>query len=400
MHRRMGKCAVTHSPAQLLYTPVNARWYFKRCNTLQLTATHCNTQLHTATHCDTLQQIRSPTPLLYTPVNVLWHFKRCNTLQHTASHCNTLQHNATHCNTLQHVATHCNILQHTCSPTSLLHTPVNALWQFQRCNTLQHTATHCDTLQHTRSPTPLLYMPVTALWHFRRCNTLQHTASQCDKLPHTATHCNTLRHTATHLLADTAALHASERPVAFQKVRREVPMCVSRPIHMCDPLPYSFTRATCHPYSSTFVTWFPYVWHYSFGTCDTTFWNVSALQHPWQCFWNFRRCVVIHSCVWHDSSMWVSWFIPMCDLTSFLWRHPLVCVTRRLYMCDTTFAYVWHDVCICVTRRLHMCHQPFNTSDGAFDISEGASWRVHVSVMMHHGVPWRCIEECYGVTMV
>jgi len=88
-----------------------------------------------------------------------------------------------------------------------------------------------------------------------------------------------------------------------------------------------------------------------------------------------------------DSSMCVSWF-----------THPSISVTL-LHIYDITRWYVCRDVFICimtfsnVSWRFHMYHQPFNTRAGAFDISEGASWSIHVCDVPHPYV-WHDSSMC------
>ena len=51
-------------------------------------------------------------------------------------------------------------------------------------------------------------------------------------------------------------------------------------------------------------------------------------------------CDMTHLCVWHASSIRVSWLI---------------------HMCDMTHSYVWHDSFICATWLIHMCRRSRST---------------------------------------
>ena len=77
-------------------------------------------------------------------------------------------------------------------------------------------------------------------------------------------------------------------------------------------------------------------------------------------------CDMLHSYVWHDPSIWVTWLIHMCDMThscawhdsfmcdmtlSHVWHDPSICVTWLIHMCDTPCLHVWHNRFLCVTRR-------------------------------------------------
>jgi len=68
-----------------------------------------------------------------------------------------------------------------------------------------------------------------------------------------------------------------------------------------------------------------------------------------------------HSCVWHDSSICVTWLIHMCDMT-----HSYECQDSSI--CDTTqfpggrekkrhqcYWYMWHDSFIWVPWLINMC---------------------------------------------
>jgi len=65
---------------------------------------------------------------------------------------------------------------------------------------------------------------------------------------------------------------------------------------------------------------------------------------------------MVHSYVWHDAFICVTWLIRVYDMThSYAWHDSLICVTRLVDMCDMTHSYVWHDSFVCVTWLMHMC---------------------------------------------
>ena len=57
--------------------------------------------------------------------------------------------------------------------------------------------------------------------------------------------------------------------------------------------------------------------------------------------WFIHMCDMTHAYVRHDSFIRVTWLIHMCDMT-----HS--CVTWLIHMCDMTHSYVWYDSFICV----------------------------------------------------
>ena len=65
-------------------------------------------------------------------------------------------------------------------------------------------------------------------------------------------------------------------------------------------------------------------------------------------------------CVWHDSSICVTWLIYMCDMTQQPppFRAPDYTVIRVTWLINTydmTDSYVWHDSLICAAWLMHMC---------------------------------------------
>ena len=63
-----------------------------------------------------------------------------------------------------------------------------------------------------------------------------------------------------------------------------------------------------------------------------------------------------HSYVWHDSFIYATWLIHICDKThSYVWHDSLIYAIWLIHMCDMTHSYMRHDSFICVTRFIHMC---------------------------------------------
>jgi len=66
-------------------------------------------------------------------------------------------------------------------------------------------------------------------------------------------------------------------------------------------------------------------------------------------------CDMIHSCVWHDQFMCVTWPLHVCDMTpSCVWHDPFMCVTWPIHVCDMTHSCAWHDPFMCVTWPIHV----------------------------------------------
>jgi len=86
-----------------------------------------------------------------------------------------------------------------------------------------------------------------------------------------------------------------------------------------------------------------YVWHDSF-ICVT---------------WLIHMCDMTHSYVWHDSFICVTWCIHMCDmLCSHVRYEPFIRVTWPIHMFDFSHSYAWRVWFMCVTWRIHMCDMP------------------------------------------
>ena len=60
-----------------------------------------------------------------------------------------------------------------------------------------------------------------------------------------------------------------------------------------------------------------------------------------------------HPCLWHDSSICVTWLIHMRDMThSYVSHDSFACVTWLTYVCAMPCSHVWHVSCL--TYLIHM----------------------------------------------
>jgi len=82
-----------------------------------------------------------------------------------------------------------------------------------------------------------------------------------------------------------------------------------------------------------------------------------------------------YSYAWHDSFMFGTWLIYMCDKTHpYVWHDSFVCVTWLIHMCDTTYSHESLGSFICVTWLIHTC-----------DVTQlGLEWAGHVDRPMSH----------------
>jgi len=102
-------------------------------------------------------------------------------------------------------------------------------------------------------------------------------------------------------------------------------------------------------------------------------------------------------CAWHDSCMFVTWLIYVCDVIRVTWRIHMCDMTRSLrmwdYIFDMTHSHFWHDSFICVVWLIyavdmtHVClwHDSFMFVElyvwhNAFTF---VSWLVHMGGMNH-----------------
>jgi len=65
-----------------------------------------------------------------------------------------------------------------------------------------------------------------------------------------------------------------------------------------------------------------------------------------------HMCLIIDSCVWHDSFIGVTWLIHRCDMTH-SWSNSWA---PKKILSDMTHACVWSDWFICATSLIHMSH--------------------------------------------
>jgi len=88
-------------------------------------------------------------------------------------------------------------------------------------------------------------------------------------------------------------------------------------------------------------------------------------------------CVTAHACLWHDSSVCVTWLIHVRVMThSSVWRASCMHVSRLIHVYDTSHSFLWRDsfhVCVMthpyawldsymyVTQRIYMCDVPCPT---------------------------------------
>jgi len=96
---------------------------------------------------------------------------------------------------------------------------------------------------------------------------------------------------------------------------------------------------------------------------------------------------VTHLCVWHDSFVWVTWLIRVCDIThSCVWNDSFVCVTWLIRMFDMTHLCVWHDSFVCETWIIPACDMTHSCV--RHDSFVCVTWLICVCCMTHSWV-WR-----------
>ena len=92
-------------------------------------------------------------------------------------------------------------------------------------------------------------------------------------------------------------------------------------------------------------------------------------------------------CVWHDSFIWVTWLVDMCDMThSYVWHDLFRCVTWLIHMFDMTHSDVWHDSFIRMIFFIQMCDMTH--ADEWHDLFICVTWLIHMRDMTHSYV-WR-----------
>ena len=73
-----------------------------------------------------------------------------------------------------------------------------------------------------------------------------------------------------------------------------------------------------------------------------------------------HTCVRIHSHVWHDAFICVTWLIHICDKThSYIWHDSFIYVTWLMHICDMTHSSMWHDSVKYVTCLIHVRRDSF-----------------------------------------
>ena len=85
---------------------------------------------------------------------------------------------------------------------------------------------------------------------------------------------------------------------------------------------------------------------------------------------------MVHSSVWHDSFIHVTWLIHIRDMAHpYMWHDSLIYVTWLIHMCHMTLPYVSHDAFICVTRLIHTCDMAH--------LYVWHGWFTHVTRLIH-----------------
>ena len=119
-----------------------------------------------------------------------------------------------------------------------------------------------------------------------------------------------------------------------------------------------------------------------------------------------------HSHVWHDSFIFVTWFIYICDMTrSHVWHDSFTCVTWLVHMFDMTHSHVWHDMThshvwhdlsTCVTWLIHMCDTTDATHSNQWTIDQlnysrsTPAWNGLVLLVCHPKEPYNRSKEPYN----
>ena len=137
----------------------------------------------------------------------------------------------------------------------------------------------------------------------------------------------------------------------------------------------------------TCVTWriltlnmtLSYVWH---DSCIYVTWLIHVCETIllFICMtWHNHKPDVTHSYVWHDSFICVTWLIHLCDMilsficVLYVWRDTIISGTWLIHMCDRTDSYVWSDSLLCLPAASWGC-----TCEQAFRINRALLWRYWV----------------------
>jgi len=165
--------------------------------------------------------------------------------------------------------------------------------------------------------------------------------------------------------------------------------CASRPAGICVTyVCMSWVMACIYMTHDAYI----YVWHES--------------VRGW---WRGVTWRTTHTYIWHDSYIFETWLIHICDMTRdsyfcVTWvsswmmvgcdvaHDAYICVTTLLHICDITHTYMWHD-----SWLIFLCDMSQFVDDGGVWLG---SWRIHICDMTHDSyfcVTWlslRMMAEC------
>jgi len=101
------------------------------------------------------------------------------------------------------------------------------------------------------------------------------------------------------------------------------------------------------------------------------------------CRWLTHTMTLLY--MWHDSFIWVTWLIHMCDMTHSVWSRGFHSGRRGKHhhmwqICDVTHSYVWCDSFICVSWFTKFCPAVFIAGDKGDTIicNKYVTWLTHV----------------------
>jgi len=95
-------------------------------------------------------------------------------------------------------------------------------------------------------------------------------------------------------------------------------------------------------------------------------------------------CDITHSCVWHDSFIWVTWLFLLCHTNhSYVWHNLFICVTRLINMYDMTHLYPWPDSLTCMTWHVDVCDITHSHSCVWHDSMICVTWLIDMSNLTH-----------------
>jgi len=94
--------------------------------------------------------------------------------------------------------------------------------------------------------------------------------------------------------------------------------------------------------------------------------------------------------MWHDSFIYVTWLIHICDMTySYMWHASFIYVTWLIHICDMTHLYMWHDSFIYVTWLIHtydMTHSYMWHDSFIYVTWLSYGWSIHMCAMILDGI--------------